>query len=407
MSRRLFLLFFIMISAVLLSGCWSQRELTNLAIVSALGIDKNEKGEYVGTFQIVNPGYVAGGLQGGAGGQSAPVTVRKSTGDNMMEMSRRLSTHLSRKQYFAHTNLLVIGEDLAKEEGILTILDVLDRDPEFRTTASVVIAQNGTAEDVLKALSPIDKIPANYVLKTMKYTEERWGENIDVALHEVITDLISPGKEPVITGFRFTGDGEQAEKLEKLQNTTPEALLQADGLAIIKDGKLTGWLDGETAKGAVWVLDKIQNTAIIVNWKEKKAAIAYEVIRQQTNVSAHIKNNTPSISIHIRAEGDIGEVTAPVDLTDEQTLLKIEKKVEQEIKKQVDNSIRHVQKEKADIFGFGEAVHRSDPAAWKKWKHEWNDLYFPELQVNMTVDAFVRRSGLRNKSYLSEVENNH
>lgn len=80
--------------------------------------------------------------------------------------------------------------------------------------------------------------------------------------------------------------------------------------------------------------------------------------------------------------------------------------MEEEIKRQIENSVQHMQKEQADIFGFGEAVHRSDPKVWKELKKEWNNDYFPELKVNVKVDTYVRRSGLRNKSFLNEIENN-
>lgn len=50
---------------VLLTSCWSKKELTDLAFVSAMGIDKTKDGRYELTFQIINPGNVAG-LQGAA-----------------------------------------------------------------------------------------------------------------------------------------------------------------------------------------------------------------------------------------------------------------------------------------------------------------------------------------------------
>ena len=68
MNRKWLFLFLMVISTTLISGCWNKRELNELAIVSALAIDKNEEGNYVGTFQVINPGYIAGGLQGGRGG---------------------------------------------------------------------------------------------------------------------------------------------------------------------------------------------------------------------------------------------------------------------------------------------------------------------------------------------------
>jgi spore germination protein KC len=406
MIRKWVFLFLMLTGIALTSGCWSQKELTDLAFIAAFGIDKNEEGRYVGTFQIINPGNVAGGLQGGGGDPRPPVNIYSATGDNLVEVSRRASGRVSRRLYYAHTNLVVISDKLAKEEGINNIFDALDRDPEVRTTATVVIAHDTKVADIVKTLTPLDKIPANKVIKTLKFTERRWGEHMNVNIQEVMKSLVSPGKEPVITGFYLNGNAEQAKKMENIQETNPEATLEVNGLAIFKEGKLVDWFQGETARGGVWILDKIKSTDVNINWEGKKEAIAYKVIRQKTKVSANMKKGQPQISIHVRAEGDIGEVTVPVNLTDPHVLMNIEKALEKEIKKEIHDAVQRAQKNKSDIFGFGEAVHRSDPKAWKKLKHDWNDVYFPELEVDVTVDAFIRRTGLRNKPYLSDMENN-
>jgi spore germination protein KC len=404
MNHKWFILCLMFVSVIILSGCWSKKELTDLAIIAALGIDKNGEGRYVGTFQIINPGNVAGGLQGGGSEQSPPFTVLTATGNNLVEVSRRASSKASRRLYYAHTNLVVISDDLAREEGINTIFDALDRDPEFRITATVVIAQGTKAADIVKTLTPIDKIPANKVIKTLTFTEKRNGEHLNVNVQEVMKSLVSSGKEPVISGFHLEGSAKHAKMLENIQETAPKASLEATGLAIFRNGQLIDWFQGETARGAIWVLDKIQGTDININWKEKKEVIAYKVNRQKTKVSAYMKNGQPNISIHVRAEGDIGEVTVPINLTDPHVLLNLEKALDKEIEKEIYEAVQRAQKNKADIFGFGEALHRSNPEAWKKIKHNWNDFHFPELEVDVTVDAFIRRTGLRNNSYLSDIK---
>ncbi|MGM0879316.1 MAG: Ger(x)C family spore germination C-terminal domain-containing protein [Bacillota bacterium] len=37
---------------------------------------------------------------------------------------------------------------------------------------------------------------------------------------------------------------------------------------------------------------------------------------------------------------------------------------------------------------------------WKKIKKKWDDEIFPETEVNVNVEAFIRRSGLRTKPYI-------
>src|SRR6476620_4882465 len=91
----------ILLPIPLLAGCWNQEELTNLAIVMAMGIDKAEdtKG-YTVTLEIVNPGNAAPMAMGG--GQGAPVAVYKNTGRTVYEAGRRASKEISRLIYYAH-----------------------------------------------------------------------------------------------------------------------------------------------------------------------------------------------------------------------------------------------------------------------------------------------------------------
>jgi spore germination protein KC len=400
--KRFFLLFFILLSVLILFGCWSKKELTDLALVSAIGIDKNEDGKYVGTLQIINPGNVTGAGQGG--GAAPPISVYTSTGRNIVEVSRNTSGKVSRRLYYAHTNLIVISDELAKEEGVESILDGLERDPGFRATATIVIAKDVKAGDVVKALTPIDKISANKVIKTLEYTEEIHGFQMKVKLQEFIRSLATSGIEPMLTGVVIDGDPQQAGKIENLQETEPTAKLKVNGMAVFKGGKLVNWLNGEDARGAIWLLDKVKATNVTVDWGEKKAAISLEVSRQKTKLSVQMKDGMPKMNISIEAEGDIGEMRVPLDITKGETMMKIEKGVEKEIKTQIENAVEQAQKNKSDILGFGKAVHQSNPKEWKRLQAEWNDVYFPEVEVSVEVNAYVRRTGIRNKPYLSNIK---
>ncbi|RFU61137.1 Ger(x)C family spore germination protein [Peribacillus glennii] len=397
MNRKWAFLFLMLACISLVSGCWSKKELTDVALVSALGIDIDEKGRYVGTFQIINPGNVAGGMQGGGAGQGPSVSVYSTTGNNIVEVSRRASTKISRRLYYAHTNLVVVSDELAEKEGLAAIMDAFDRHPEFRTTARVVIARESSAADIVKTLTAVDKIPANKVIKTMELTEKRWGEHVKTNIQEVTKDLVSPGKEPILTGFRMIGNAKKGEKMENVQESALDAILQADAIAVFKDDKLVDWLTGETARGTLWVLDKIKSTGISIDWQDKQEAIAYQVVRQKTKVTATMKNGQPQISINVQAEGDIDEANVPVNLADPRVLLRIEKALGKEIEKEIHKSIQHASQHKTDIFGFGEAMHRSEPESWKRMEKNWNDEHFPKLKVKVNVDAYIRRTGLRSK----------
>ncbi|RSL34726.1 Ger(x)C family spore germination protein [Salibacterium salarium] len=396
----------VFISTAFLSGCWSNQELPDLALVSAIGVDKTEDGRYMNTIQVINPGNVAGESRQGTGGtESPPVSTYMEKGNNMVQIQRQISKKVPRRLYYAHTNLLVLGEKLVREEGVKNIFDALERDNEFRTNATVVIAQESTASELVKILTPIDQVPAEKIVNTLKYTERMWGENLNVAIRDVLPDLVSSGKEPVISCFSMYGDAKTGETLESIQETKPKTSLKATGLGIFKDGKLVDIVQGDMSKGVIWALDEIKATLVSVDWKEKQEAVVYEVIRQKTDVGAEInKNEKGKITIDISVEGDIGETAVPISLKNPRILYDVEDKVEKKIKANIESSVKKAQDLQTDIFGFGDAMHQSNPKMWKEWKKEWDDVYFPELEIDVTVNAFIRRTGLRNEPFFLNLD---
>ncbi|MBO0993902.1 Ger(x)C family spore germination protein [Bacillus sp. SD088] len=399
MTHNVKLYLILILSLCLLTGCWDKKELTDIAFVAAMGIDKGENGQYVGTFQIINPSNVAGGLQGGSGQDGATVTVYRIPGENMVDVSRRAANEISRVLFYSHANLVVIGEELAKEEGIDGILDGLDRDDRFRDTSKVVIARGATASELMQITTPIDKIPANKVIKTLRFSEQQWGEQWPVKIRDILNALTSTGKEPIIPSFSIYGDRDAAKSIESLQRTSPDAIIRTNGLGIFKDGKLMGWLHDEQARGTAWIMNKIRSTNIAIDWEEEMEAISFQVVREKTKVKFEFDGNQIIAKLDIQTQGDLGEVNVPINLKDRRIRNQIEKKVEKEIEHMIRSTITEVQSYQADIFGFGEKIYHSHPKKWRQIEEDWQDQYFPEMKVEVGVDAMISGTGLRSNSF--------
>jgi spore germination protein KC len=398
MKKQLTIILITFLCIPVLSGCWNQKELTDLALVMALGIDKGKDQKFKLSFQLVNPGNVSSGQMGG--GQGLPIAVYKSSGDTITEAARNATKKISRRLYYAHTNLLVISEEVAKT-NILDVMDSLDRDPEFRTTTQVVITRGRTtAEDLVTTLTILDKLPVNKVTKELKSTEVMLGENISVSVDDFLLGLLSNGKEPIINGYQVKGKIGAAGTAANLQKTTTNAFLEADGLAVFRDGKLRGWVTNENARGVIWILNKVKSTDINIPYNGKKNAISMAPIRSKTKVAATFKNGKPVINILIEDEGWISEANTAVDLTNPKVIEKIEILVEKETKRQILNSVKAAKKLKSDIFGFGEKIHRENPKLWKPLEKNW-DQQFANLEVHVKVNTYIRREGIRTKPFWS------
>ncbi|MBO1511251.1 Ger(x)C family spore germination protein [Metabacillus bambusae] len=389
MRRKIGVLVIIILLLNLLSGCWNRRELGELAITIGMGIDKSED-QYVITTQVVIPGAVAATR---AGSQKLPVMTYQEKGNTVFEAIRRMTTVSARKLYFPHLRILVIGEELA-EEGIGEALDFISRDHHLRTDFYVVVAKDMKAENVLKVLPALEDIPANKLFSSLETSEKAWAPSIAVTLDELISELVSEGIQPHLSGIQIRGDVQEGEKVNNVQQIDPDVDLQYSELAVFKGEKLIGWLNESESKAVNYVLGNVKSTIGEVPCPEEKGKVAIEVIRTRTDLKAKVENGSPKGTIEIKVEGNVGDVQCKkLDLSKTKTIDDLEKKSNKEVKKLIESSIKTVQEEfKVDVFGFGEAIHRSNPDYWKKVKKEWDEK-FADMPVEVKADVQIRRIG--------------
>ena len=386
MKRKFIMLGILILVLTVNTGCWSRRELNELAIEVAMGFDKSGD-KYRITSQVVDPGEVAA-KEGGTG--RTPVITYQATADTPFEARRKMTTMSPRKIYSAHIRMVVIGEELARD-GIRNFLDFLSRDHEHRADFFIVVAKGTSAENVLKILTPLEKIPANELFDSLKTSERAWAPTSGVTLHDLISDLVSKGKHPVLTGLKVKGSQEIGESKENIEEMDTPTQLQYTGLGVFKKDKLVGWLNEAESKGYNYIMDNVKSTVGHIRCPKGGKAVL-EVIRSKADMKGKVKNGKPEADVEIRIEANVGEVECKnLDLTQTNTIYEMEARSAEKIKEFAEKTIKKAQKKyKADIFGFGEAIRRADPKFWKQIEKNW-DQEFPDLPVNVKVDFKIRR----------------
>ncbi|WP_347548576.1 Ger(x)C family spore germination protein [Pseudalkalibacillus hwajinpoensis] len=399
MKQRLSKLSIGAIVLLLLSGCWDARELNELAIAVAYGIDKRE-GEYLVTAQVVNPGEIEE-----AGGKTTPVTVYQESADTLLEGFRRLTTIAPRKIYGSHLRILVIGEELAKE-GIGEVIDLLSRDPEIRNDFYIVVSKEAYAGDVLQVLTSLETIPANKLYASLETSEKTWAPTMTVTLDQLSRQLMEAGMEPMLTGVEVIGDVSVGESKENVAHIEPQTQLQYHGTAVFNKDALVGWLNDSESKGVHYAIDRVKSTVVVVPCGEE-GKIGIELIDTKAELKAKAINNHPRGTIDLQVEGKVSDVECShLDLSKKSTIEDLEKKTEENIKNKIQDALKVTQEEfQSDLFGFGKAIHRSSPDYWKTVKKEWDQQY-KDLPVKVTVDVTISRTGTIGNSPLKEIEEN-
>ncbi|RKN86082.1 Ger(x)C family spore germination protein [Paenibacillus ginsengarvi] len=397
MSRIMAVLIGCLFVTIVLSGCWNRRELNDLAIVLGIGIDKH-KDQYRVSVQIVNPQEIATKKTGGG---NSPITIYEETGKTIFECLRRMTTKSPRKIYTSHLRTLIISEEVARE-GVKDILDFFARDHEMRTDFYVVIAREAKARDVMSILQPLEKVPANFLFKSLQTSEKAWAPTAGKYLDDLMADLMSKGRAATLTGVRMYGDEKSGESVDNLKTAHSEAYIKYSTIGVFRRDKLVGWLDEEESKGYNFITNKVESTVGVLECP-KGGEMSVEVIRSNTKVKGTIKDGQPVIEVSIHIEQNIGEVACEVDLNDIGTISQFEQISKKRVQSFLDKVVDKAQKKyKSDIFGFGEVIQRDEPKAWERLVDDWATI-FPHIQVNFKLDIKIRRTGTQSNSFRDKV----
>ncbi|AVK86612.1 Ger(x)C family spore germination protein [Lysinibacillus sp. B2A1] len=386
----------LIILILILSGCWSKRELNELALVAALGIDLIDD-EYAISAQVIDPSQVSS-KQSASG--HAPVVTYHAKGKTVFEAVRKILALSPRKLYFAHLQLVVIGEELA-ENGLRDTIDFLARDQEIRNDFTVIVSQKATAKDVLNVLTPIEKIPANKMLNSLKSMQDAWGSTLVVDIEDLVTDLGVNNQYFVLSAIEVLGDKSLGIDQTNVERIETPVKLKFTGLAIFKEDKLLGYLDEYESKSLNYLNNKIKSTIEIIGCPSK-GELSTEITQSKTKTTGVIRDGKPTINISINVVQNVAEVNCDMDLTEMETMDWINKQTAEHIKKNINQLLKILQKNyQADVLGFGEAIHRADPTEWKKIKGDWQTIY-PEVEVNVRVNVNTQGLGTMQNSKLKE-----
>jgi spore germination protein KC len=395
------------------SGCWSRIEVEDLAIASAVGIDKGETEEFskiLFSVLVVRPENVQGGSGDssgtggtGEGGSQAPGWVNFGQGNSVDDARRNLSTTTSKRIFLGHSRVIILGEEKAKE-GVGDIVDYLIRNEEIRLRSWLLVTSAGTALETLSLNPELSNTFSDEVDNFLTISAPRASKSYAVNVKNFMVDLTTTGKEAVLPllEIRTIPPGETTPSGGSQAGGPPQPKKNArlKGLAVFRGDKMVGELGDSETKGFLWIAGKAQRGTLAFrvdnSGVKEPAQVTVEMTRVASKIKTDIVQGKPVVKLKIETEGDIGEFSGTdVKITPEDIEL-VNQGYRKAIEEQVMLALNKCQKElQADIFGFGTYVHRQQLRYWKEHNLEkkWPEV-FPEIQVQVEIKANVRRTGL-------------
>ena len=386
MKRNMILLIGI---SLFLTGCWDQRELSTITIVTGMAIDKGKNEKFKLTIESINETELYDQTATG----NSPSVLFSLEGETIAELAYKMNIGFSKNVIYSHMRTLVVSKAIA-ESGMMEFLDTFERSRELRDDFDVILAKEGEAADILQVVYTFQKSSSLKIMSQLESATKGWGSTPNVKVKDLISALTSPGRQPVMTAVRIQGKPKKGESVDNMKKTRPDAIVVIDSMALFKGEKLVGFLSVEDTRNYLWTQNQIENTSISVPCGENQFA-AIRITDSKTKVKGRIKNGKPKIGVDIVMEGAIYGSTCKGHMDDPKTYKKLDELTNQYVREKVSKTIQTVQDDYGvDIFGFGEVVYRQDYKQFKKVADHWDEA-FKDAEIDVSVDTMIRRAGLR------------
>ncbi|UUZ79521.1 Ger(x)C family spore germination C-terminal domain-containing protein [Paenibacillus sp. P26] len=189
--------------------------------------------------------------------------------------------------------------------------------------------------------------------------------------------------------------------MDMLKQTNLPSALKLGRLAVLKEGKMIGWLEQNETQGIAFMSDNFRSGSITFACNQKSEGSnqnTVHVIRSNTKLTPMLENGRFKMKIVIEGKGVLMETGCSLDLNDPKSISQLEELASQDVRRKIDLAWKKTKGMKVDIMGFAEAIHHRFPKEWKKIKKDW-DSSLASMTIEPHIKISIEHVGLSNKSF--------
>lgn len=367
----------IRLTAVLLfitmfTGCWDAKELDDLSVplVVAYDIIQESEKEHADDKYLVTVGVPVFYED-----VEEKFHIIESTGQIIGEARGRRNAQIGEQVIFGQIQLLLFGEELAKKEDLMPIVDVIVRNPRVKASLYLMTVK-GRAVDIINT-------------QTHSYP------NVGIYLKALIENSKRTNFYPYTTVFNFNREYISYETATLLPHIIYRGgEIRLAGSCLINKGKMVGEMGREETEIAV-MLRGIECKGTLSFKAEEDGEVIDEATFEGSNsrkVTINRLGDRYAFNIEIGLAGEIVEHKVLKPMQDGKDLPKILKdSLEQHIKKRAEALVEKTQEEfKFDALNLSNYIKAHTR---EKLTKEDIDKIIEEAEINVDVKVHIRNAG--------------
>ncbi|NEZ45792.1 Ger(x)C family spore germination protein [Clostridium niameyense] len=373
--KKIAVLCVIMVFIMPLSGCWDYTEMNDFKYVAGIAVDKDiNTDEYILTLEV---------LEASINSKSIKSEIVQSRGKTIHFAFRDAIKNTGKMLQLSHAKIIMVSKSIAME-GIIPIVDMINRDVETRNNMWILVASTSKASDIFSNKKDVDKIMSYDISDAIK-NANKTGEYTPIEVFKLMQ--------------RISNNGVSAETpMVGLVNKNGITNFQVDGTAVFKGERMVGELTpNETL---ILQILKGKNPKFVIPVSlPNSGTVSFEIMNLKRKIRLKEEEDKIVIDMYIEMNVSMSELAE----TQTNYLAKGKRKeltdqVEHCLKNRSNNLIEKLQYEyKSDLIGFGNEFKKRRPIRWQEVSKYWMREY-ENSKINVSIDLNIKYSGLTNKN---------
>jgi len=375
-----------------LTGCWDNREIDKLFILTgtALDVAADDPNKISVTLQVANikqgeagsgeantgGSTTAGGnTKGGNAAGASPVILLNAVSDSLLGGVTEMNRSSNHKLLFQHNQIRIFGIELA-ERGVKKHLDLLLRDQQPRLEVPLAVV-DGRAEEALTAKLSQEPITGIFMGGMFEDLSEM-SEEYRVRLIDFVQRLLDGTAAPVMPIIKVT-DGIESQEIK------------LEGMAVFKDDRMIGRLSNDETLGYIFSFGEVQRVNMAVTDGSDRAVLHVTSLDCQREITLRPDGGV-KVDLSVNSVLGVREMYGFKGMKAPELLKRLETLAQEEIKRKITDCFRVAQGMKADVFEFCTEVYKKYPQQWGEMESRWDEI-FTDIDFNVQAKVSIPGTG--------------
>lgn len=344
----------IILTLLFCTGCFDYKEINDLAIISAIGIDY-ENDEYIITLEILNDQIDKA---------SSKITsyTKTGSGKTLTSAIENAADKLSKELIFNHIKLMILSKSIV-ETKFDNIIDLFLRNTYFRENFYVISSTDTKPEDLLNHTTNEAPIASTAITDTLESISYSSNTNILKKFDEIIEEVITYGIDTCFSNI-----------------TLKDNEFIVDGMSIFNNYSYKSNLSNEYVKIYNLLIDNFDRPTYTINYDN----LSFTTAINNGKINAEIKSGTINVTGNLM--GRIIDNDPKYNIRDPKNLERIDNDFTNLLNKKIPEFIKVLQDNNSDILGITRNYY-------KKTRTKDKD-YWLKLDIKSNIKFNINKKGL-------------